>query len=369
MYIRPKIRAQINLILAITLFWMLCGAFLAVYKCVTYDVLSEKFIFIVPQSLSLGAFVLINMIGPTIGGLIGGGMAVMVLNEKLGHRSYRFYLFVNLLYFFVFILFLNIGVSYFYYFKDDIQSADAPFLAAIELLIFNPYAIRNVVTWMIVAWFTIQGIKIHEKYGAGTILSMLLGRYHRPREVQRAFMFLDLSNSTSVAERLGHVKFFSLLSDFFFDITDPILNSKGEIYQYVGDEIIVSWPLVKSVMDNCHPIACSFKIGDTLKRREPYYLQKYGLLPDFKTAVHLGKVVVGEIGVIKKEIVYSGDILNTTARMLEQCKVHKQKLIISGDVVSMLSKNCLNDYNPIFLGDMVLRGKKQTVALYGVSSI
>lgn len=301
MRIRPKTRTQIHLILAITLFWMACGAFLALYKCVTYDTISHKFIFMVPQYLALGPFVLINLIGPIIGGLVGG--SVLVLNEKLNKKSYWFYLLVNFLFFFAFIFILNMAVTYFFYYKDDISNADRPVYEAIQLLLFNPYAIRNIATWLIIAWLTFQGLKIYEKYGPGTLVSMLMGRYHRPHEVPRVFMFLDLSNSTPIAEQLGHVRFFELLRDFFFDITDPILNSRGEIYQYVGDEIVVSWPLKKAVSENPHCIACFFRIEEAVDQRKQYYRQKYGLLPQFKAAVHKGTAVVGEVGVIKKEIV------------------------------------------------------------------
>src|SRR5680860_199512 len=135
MRIRPKTRTQIHLILAITLFWMACGAFLALYKCVTYDTISHKFIFMVPQYLALGPFVLINLIGPIIGGLVGGSVLVLVLNEKLNKKSYWFYLLVNFLFFFAFIFILNMAVTYFFYYKDDISNADRPVHEAIQLLL------------------------------------------------------------------------------------------------------------------------------------------------------------------------------------------------------------------------------------------
>ena len=147
-----------------------------------------------------------------------------------------------------FILVLNTLVPYIFYHRETISNASNPIAKAIEVLILSPYAIRNVITWMIIAWFTIQGLRIYEKYAPTTIISMLMGRFHRPHEVHRIFMFLDLSNSTTIAEELGHIKFFDLLKDFFSDMTDSILNSQGEIYQYVGDEIVISWSNRKSVL-------------------------------------------------------------------------------------------------------------------------
>jgi adenylate cyclase len=34
-----------------------------------------------------------------------------------------------------------------------------------------------------------------------------------------------------------------LLTRFFFDIDGPIVGHGGEVHAYVGDEVIVTWPL------------------------------------------------------------------------------------------------------------------------------
>lgn len=367
MRIRPKTRVQLYQVSVITIFWVLCGAFLAVYKCVTYDPLSGDYMFIVPQGLTLGAFVLINMIGPFVGGTIGGSILILALNDRLRDKSYGYFLLVTVVFFFLFIFTLNTAVSYFFYHKDVIAAAgDAAFSEFVRLLILDPYAIRNIATWMIIALITLFGLRIYEKYGPGTIISLLKGEYHRPREVERVFMFLDLTDSTAIAERLGHVQFFSLIRDFFRDITDPILNSRGEIYQYVGDEVVVSWAPGKAVADDPHCIACFFRIREAIRQRAHVYREEYGLVPDFKAAVHTGAVVVGETGVIKREITYSGDILNTTARMLDQCKEHGQTLIISRQIIDMVTTESLDHYTLEQLGSMALRGKVQTVELFGV---
>ncbi|MGR3301112.1 MAG: hypothetical protein ACUZ8I_01275 [Candidatus Scalindua sp.] len=52
-------------------------------------------------------------------------------------------------------------------------------------------------------------------------------------------MFLDLKSSTTIAEEIGHRRYFEFISDFIADVTTPILNNHGEIYQYVGDEIVI----------------------------------------------------------------------------------------------------------------------------------
>lgn len=367
MRIRPKIRFQLFLVLGITLFWIASGAFMAFYKCVNYVPSTGEFEFLVPNELSLKYFLLINVIGPAVGGFIGGSILVLKLSENLRRKSYWYYMLINFLFFLGFILVLNTLIPYVFYYREEIADSEEPFSRALDLLILSPYAIRNVVTWLIIAWITIQGLNIYEKYAPTTLISMFLGRYHRPNEVERIFMFLDLSNSTTIAEKLGHIKFFNLLKDFFSDMTDPILNSQGEIYQYIGDEIVISWPVRRSIIKHNQPITCFFRIEESIYQRRKYYNKKYGLLPVFKAAIHKGHVVVGEMGAIKREIVYSGDILNTTSRMMEQCTVFHQKLIISNEVLELIPQDKKINYELHHLGELALRGKTRKCHLYGVT--
>lgn len=90
--------------------------------------------------------------------------------------------------------------------------------------------------------------------------------YRKPfSEVERIFMFLDIRSSTTIAEELGHVQYFALLNDFFRDIAEPISKNKGHIYQYVGDEVVVSWPLDDG-LNNANCLKCFFDIGDIMEK-------------------------------------------------------------------------------------------------------
>jgi hypothetical protein len=139
---------------------------------------------------------------------------------------------------------------------------------------------------------------------------LLTGKYYRPRDEERIFMFLDLRSSTAIAEQIGHKRFFEFLRELFQDVTRPVVESRGEIYQYVGDEV----PVERGLQDaNC--IACFFRIEQAIAAKGAEYLDRFGVAPAFKAGVHVGEATVGEIGVVKKDIVYSGDVLNTTSRM------------------------------------------------------
>jgi len=136
--------------------------------------------------------------------------------------------------------------------------------------------------------------------GPRTLRNLVLGKYHHPKEENRIFMFLDLKGSTTHAEKLGHTKFCRLIQDCFRDLTDSAIKHQVEIYQYVGDEAILTW-LIDDGVRNSNCINVYFEFQDDLKAKGDYYQKHYGLVPEFKAGVNMGPVTVAEIGVIKRE--------------------------------------------------------------------
>ncbi len=198
--------------------------------------------------------------------------------------------------------------------------------------------------------------------GRGILFRLFFGTYHKPKEVDRFFMFLDIRSATTIAEKIGHLKFLSLIRDFFFDLDESITETKGELYKYVGDEAIIVWKTKNGISkNNC--ISCFFNIKDKIRNKERFYIKKYGLVPDFKAGLHFGKVVIGEIGNNKKEITYLGDVLNTTARIEGVCNKLKKDFIISRDVVDLI---ITEEFNYSLLGSANLRGKQQSTKIYSV---
>jgi adenylate cyclase len=206
--------------------------------------------------------------------------------------------------------------------------------------------------------------QVNRLLGQGVLLAYITGRYFHATEEEKIFMFLDMNSSTTIAERLGHKRFSELLNDFFFDMTGAILESRGEIYQYVGDEVVISWEIERGLKDN-NSIRCFFRIQKALHDLNDKYIGKYGLVPGFKGAIHAGRVVVSEIGDIKREIVFHGDTMNTTARILSECKPLGAELLVSGDLVRRLP--FIEGMSVERIGEIRLRGKESDVTLYRLS--
>jgi adenylate cyclase len=205
--------------------------------------------------------------------------------------------------------------------------------------------------------------QLNRMLGPGTLVNLLLGRYHRPVGEERIFMFLDLNDSTAIAAALGPLRFNDFKNDFFYDIAEPVLETRGQIYQYVGDEVVVTWTTERGLhQGNC--LRCVFLVSERIHEQKDRYLARYGVVPGFKAGLHGGPVVTAEIGDIKKDIVHSGDTVNTAARVEAQCRPLERRVLVSA---ALLSRCQVPDELEIEdMGEQELRGKVEALRLYSV---
>jgi class 3 adenylate cyclase len=165
--------------------------------------------------------------------------------------------------------------------------------------------------------------------GGRVLGSFLLGTYHRPRREQRIVMFLDIAGSTTLAEQMGELRVHDLITRFFFDIDRPIADHDGEVHAYVGDEVIVTWPLTDDPKRNARPLGCFFAAEDRMAELTPAYRNEFAVVPEFRAGVHAGPVVVSECGDAKRQIAYFGDTMNVAARLCEHAKAAGEALVAS----------------------------------------
>ncbi|ANQ52824.2 adenylate/guanylate cyclase domain-containing protein [Flammeovirga sp. MY04] len=191
--------------------------------------------------------------------------------------------------------------------------------------------------------------------------TVIQGNYYVPKEEERIFMFLDLNNSTTIAECLGHLNYSHFISDCYTTMTDAIDQNKASVYQYVGDEIVLTWPIKKGIKKN-RCIQILFDIQNSFEERREYFTKQFGSFPEFKAGVHSGKVAATQIGVIKREMAYHGDVVNSTARLQEMCKELGVNYLISKDLADQL------DYQFIELGEVQPRGKYQKIKVFGLEN-
>ncbi|NNE45089.1 MAG: adenylate/guanylate cyclase domain-containing protein [Rhodothermales bacterium] len=239
--------------------------------------------------------------------------------------------------------------------RDPLVFADIStkyFLTNVNVLYILSLTLATTVVWQLKSFF-----------GKGVLFNYLTGRYHKPRIEERIFMFLDLNDATTLAEQLGSRRFSSLLGDFFKDIDAAITRSRGQVFQYVGDEVVVVWKPQYGLMNsNC--VNAFFMAETMVERRKGYYLTKYNSVPSFKASLHLGEVTISEVGISKREIAYHGDTINTASRICSAAHVLGKRLLLSRAVRDQISQN--GDIYFDDLGEHEVKGKYDRIHLYSV---
>ena len=210
---------------------------------------------------------------------------------------------------------------------------------------------------------TLVLLTLNEVLGPGRLMELMSGKYTKALKEQRIFMFLDIKSSTTIAEQLGHELYFQMLNKFFADITEPILQSGGTIYQYVGDEIVLTWPISDPDQDQRFVEAFQ-RMRQVIDKEANLYQKRFGIIPVFKAGAHCGEVTTGAVGLIKKEIIHTGDPLNTTARIEKKCNELDQVLIMSADLQKRLPPK--PSFTLVDLGQHALRGKEKSTRLFAV---
>jgi len=227
----------------------------------------------------------------------------------------------------------------------------------------QPIAYHDILFSLLMSFGFSLFFQINGLIGGRIFFSFFTGKYHKPIEEDRIFMFLDLKSSTTVAEKIGDINFHKFINDFLFTISEAIIVNRGEIYKYVGDEVIITWKMKEGLKD-WHCIRLFFEAVDHVKENRNLFEKKYGIVPEFKAGMHCGKVVSGEMGDTKREIAFLGDVINTTARIEGECNSYQRPLLISVDLLQKI--NLGKEYKCEGIGSIPLRGKMEAIELYAV---
>ena len=209
-------------------------------------------------------------------------------------------------------------------------------------------------------------LEIVRLLGAKGFANFVTGRYGRPRPEERVFLFADVAGSTAIAERIGDIAFHRFLKTLFFELTEPILAWRGEIYRYIGDEVIVSWPITVGVRDAAC-LRCAMDLQARTRAVAAKFTDRFGVAPTIRCALHAGPVVVGEMGDVRKEITFLGDTLNTTARLENAARALGAQVLLSEELAAHLPPT--PEIPLVALGAVESDGKSAPVAVVGVRDL
>jgi adenylate cyclase len=101
-----------------------------------------------------------------------------------------------------------------------------------------------------------------------------------------------------------------------------------------------------------------------MTRLSKRYQKKYNHAPKFKAGIHAGEVTAGFVGLIKKELIYSGDTMNTTARIRSMCNELNESYMVSEDFMSNFEQP--HGYQIDKIGTMELKGRTEPIKLFAL---
>lgn len=200
-----------------------------------------------------------------------------------------------------------------------------------------PLVLPNVILYSVIGIVAMRAVHF---IGIDTLFHLMIGTYHRPVVEQKVLVFVDINNSTGLAETLGGLKIKSLVGKFLFDISKPITDYGGDIYVYKGDGLIALWDWQEAVRGDriLRAIDAVFAAVDRERGR---YLAQFGVAPTFRIGVHGGDVVVSEQGDTKRSIGIYGSTINIASRIEEAAKAHGVACAISGSLARELADRAM----------------------------
>ncbi len=305
--------------------------------------------------------VLVRELNVFIISLVLGYFLVFTLRNYLRDSSLWFNLFVKTM----LLLLAAFVMTFFIYMSYEWLIAGHTLPASFEKFTYNllhrRLLLEKMPEWLLLFVFTLLAMEVNEKYSRGVFFNIIIGKYLQPREERRIIMFLDLTDSTPIAEKLGHREYFKFIRDFIFYISSGFIENNGRIYQYVGDEIVVWWPESKENAQRA--VASLLTARKELNKKTDRFKRRYGIIPEYKAGIHTGTVTVGQVGIIKKDLVMSGNTINTAARIRSACTDLNQKFVISKEVMELLD---MKDWQTESLGLVDLKGKNEEMELFAL---
>ena len=340
--------------------WVICMFF---YHLLIFFAIDE----VDPAKIDFTQYIISGFLLGLLFGLTNGFLEVFIFKQRFRRMNFGYTVILKT---FLFVAAFIATVVLFIFIKNNMLASLGIFERARENEIAGFFSSPVFYKHGIYAVLFIFGINfflpVDKKMGKNVLLNLFFGRFHRPRKQERIIMFVDLTSSTAIAERIGDHKYSAFLKDFFYDLDEIISNTKGAVYQYVGDEAVVVWD-VKDGTENSNCIRCYSEAQKSIYEKKDKYIKLYGVYPQFKAGIHLGEVIVTEVGGLKSEIAYHGDTMNTASRLCTAAKDHNNGLLISAELLSFL-QNIDESYQVESIGLVKFRGKQHDIAAFSVNA-
>ena len=260
---------------------------------------------------------------------------------------------------------MAIVMNFFIYFTYSLlikgDPSDVAFHKFVENTFRKKWLLEKMPEWILLFILTQLALEVEQKYSQGVFFNIIIGKYLQPREEKRIIMFIDLKDSTPIAEKLGHKEYFQFIRDVIYCLSAGIAEHNGRIYQYVGDEIVAWWP--SSGANARKAVSALIEGRKIINHNAEIFKRSHDILPEYKVGIHTGNVTVGQVGITKKDLVMSGDTINTAARIRSACTELNQKFLVSKEMIELLE---MKDWQSESMGMVDLKGKNESIELFAL---
>lgn len=176
-----------------------------------------------------------------------------------------------------------------------------------------------------------------------------------------ALLVCDIRGFSTMAEKISSSDLAQHLGIWFREAGNLVTKNGGTIDKFIGDAVLAYWSGCGDVPVDC---AATLQIA-----RQLLALADTTKWPDDQpfrvgVALHYGSVTCGNVGVdAQRDATIIGDAVNTVFRLESVMKELNQSVVLSADFREHLpSAEKLID-----LGERKLKGKQQTVGVYGLA--
>jgi len=300
-------------------------------------------------------------------GIAHGVYDVVIQQDEMDHRQAHIALMIRSA-FYLSCICANISLCFLVWGIDNSHEAELINERSLKNIIeaFKTPQCKVMVIELFLAAHVITFIRsVHKKFGTRVFVNTVLGKYQDPVEEDLVFMFVDLRNSTTIAEELGHVTYSNFIKDYYKLLSNCCEENKGEIYQFAGDGAFITWK-ISACRHKARPVNLFYDFAVCLERTQYKFMRKYGIAPQFKAGAHCGTVVATEVGNFGSQMAYHGDVLNTTSRIQDLCSKLGQEFLISEDLYTVMPKPLSHNYLAKREGSFELKGRKKEILVFSL---
>lgn len=350
-------KRELKLILTIAIAWTVIDFLIFIVRFSTNTYTSKY------ETTDTGALktILLRELNVFIFSLIIGYFLIAILKNFLHNKPPWLNLAIKTLLLVVVAIVMNFFIYFTYSLLIEQRPVSEAFTKFIENTFRENWLLEKMPEWVLLFILTQLALEINHNYSSGVFLNIIVGRYLKPTDEKRILMFIDLKNSTPIAEKLGHKEYFKFIRDVIYCMAAGITEYDGRVYQYVGDEIVAWWPYTQKNARKC--VDSIIEARKILNMNTQHFKRSYDIIPEYKVGIHAGDVTVGQVGIAKKDLVISGDTINTAARIRSACTELNQKFLVSKEMIELLN---MKDWQSESMGMVDLKGKNENIELFAL---